>query len=216
MTQGANAIGQHTGEWQVRLVARQAQGQGTKGLGHGGAINDPEHRHTKVPRQVGARRCAVKQPHYAFDENKVSLAGCFPQQAATFLLAHHPHVQLIHRRTAGALVDHRVEKIRPAFEHAHLAPQVAVQAGERGGDGGFALAGRRCGDQYGWAMTGLIQSSTPFCALIPAWNACLSMPISVTVSPISISSGLAPRPVTTTCCMGGRACRSLSTWSRSR
>ncbi len=216
MAQGADAIGQHAGERQVGLIARQPQGQSAERLGHGGAIDHAQHRYTEVPRQVSAGRRAVEQAHHAFDEDQVSLPRCLPEQAAAFLLAHHPHVQLVHRRATGTLVDHRVEKVRPAFEHAHLASQVAVQTGERGGDRGFALAGRRSGDQYGRAMTGLIQSSTPFCALIPAWNACLSMPISVTVSPISISSGLAPRPVTTTCCMGGRACRSLSTWSRSR
>ncbi len=211
MTQGADAVGQYPGERQVRLIFRQAQRQRTERLRHGGAVDHPEHRHAKMSRQVSARRRAVKQAHHAFDQNQIRIGGGFPQQATAFLLADHPHVQLVDRRTAGALEDHRVEKIRAAFEHAHLASLIAMQTGERGGDGSLALAGGRRGNQDRRAVTGLIQSSTPFCALMPAWKACLSMPISVTVSPISIISGLAPRPVTTTCCIGGRACKSLST-----
>ncbi len=211
MAQGADAVGQHASEWQVRLILRQAQRQGAKGLRHGGAVDHAEHRHTEVARQISAGWRAVEQAHHPFNQNQVGFGGGFPQQAATFLLADHPHVQLIHRRTAGALEDHRVEKIRTAFEYAHLTPLIAMQTGECSGDGGLALTGGRRGNQYRRAVTWLLQSSTPFCALIPAWKACLSMPISVTVSPISIISGLAPRPVTTTCCIGGRACKSLST-----
>ena len=33
---------------------RQAQGQGTEGLGHGCAVDHRQHRHAKVARQVGA------------------------------------------------------------------------------------------------------------------------------------------------------------------
>ncbi|KAF1060887.1 MAG: hypothetical protein GAK45_02392 [Pseudomonas citronellolis] len=217
MAQAADPVGQHASEWQVRLVARQAQGQGPEGLGHGRAIDHRQHRHAEMPRQVSARRRTVEQPHDTFDEDQVGVGGSVPQQTAALLFANHPHVQLVHRRAAGALQDHRVEKIRPALEHPHLAPEVAVQARQGGGDGGLALAGGWCGNQHRRAMTGgSTHSSTPFCARIPAWKACLSMPISVTVSASSIISGLAPRPVTITCCIGGRAWMSESTWSRSR
>ena len=211
MTQGTHAIGQHARKRQVRLITRKAQRQCAKRLRHRGAVDHAEHRYTEMPRQVSARRCAVKQSHHAFDQNQIGFAGGFPQQATTFLLADHPHIELINRRTAGALEDHRIEEVRAAFEHAHLAPLIAMQTSERGSNGGLALTGGRRGDQYRRAVTWLIQSSTPFCALMPAWKACLSMPISVTVSPISIISGFAPRPVTITCCIGGRACKSLST-----
>jgi hypothetical protein len=115
------------------------------------------HRHAEVPRQVGAGRRAVEQAHDTFDQDQVGFARGFPQQRR-LLLADHPHVQLIHRRTAGALEDHRVEKVRAAFEHAHLAPLVAVQTGQRGGDGGLALTGGRRGDQHRRAMTLFIDS----------------------------------------------------------
>ena len=79
MTQRTDAVGQHPGERQVRLVTRQAQGQGTEGLGHGGAVDNAQHRHAEMPRQVGAGRRAVEQAHYAFDQNKIGLAGGLPQ-----------------------------------------------------------------------------------------------------------------------------------------
>ena len=46
------------------------------------------------------------------------------------------------------------------------------------------------------------QNSTPSCAFTPARNGCLTRVISVTRSAASISSGLALRPVTTTCRSG--------------
>ncbi|MOA33332.1 hypothetical protein D3C78_1546190 [compost metagenome] len=54
MTQAAYPIGQHAGERQIGLVPRQAQGQGTEGLGHGGAVDHRQHRHAEVARQVSA------------------------------------------------------------------------------------------------------------------------------------------------------------------
>ena len=140
MAHGPDAVGQDPGERQVRLVTRQPQRQGAKGLGHGGAVDHRQYRHAKVARQVGAGGGAVKQPHHALDQDQVRLPRGFPQQTATFLLAHHPHVQLIDRRATGALMDHRVEKVRAAFEYPDLAPQVTVQPGQGGGDSGFALA----------------------------------------------------------------------------
>ena len=168
MTQSADAVGQHPGKRQVRLIARQPQRQCTKGLGHGGAIDHTKHRHAEMPRQISTGRRAVEQAHHAFDQDQIGFGGGFPQQAAAFLLADHPHVHLIHRRTAGALENHRVEEVRAALEHAHLAPLIAMQTSERGSNGGLALTGGRRGNQYRRAVTWLIQSSTPFCALMPA------------------------------------------------
>jgi hypothetical protein len=82
-----------------------------------------QHRHAEVPRQVGAGRRAVEQAHHAFDQDQVGLARRFPQRA-TFLLADHPHVQLIHRRAAGALEDHRVEKSGPHLNTRTLRPRL--------------------------------------------------------------------------------------------
>ena len=160
MAQGPHPVGQHAGERQVRLIARQAQGQGAESLGHGGAIDHPQHRHAEMPGQVGARWRAIEQPHNAFDEDQVGLASGLPQQTAAFLLAHHPHVQLVYRGAAGPLENHRIEKIRTALEHPHLASLVTVQARQGGGHGGLALAGCRSGDQYRRAMTNIIHGFT--------------------------------------------------------
>ena len=216
MTQAAHPVGQHPGERQIRLITRQAQGQRAKGLGHGRTVDNRQHRHAEVTCQVGARRGAVEQPHHPFDEDQVGFTCRLPEQPAAFLGTDHPQVQLADGGIAGAFENHGVEKVRPAFEHPHLAAQIAVQARQRGSDRGLALARSRRGNQDGGAMAGLAHSSTPFWARIPAWKACLSMPISVTVSASSTISGLAARPVTMTCCMGGRAWMSDSTWSRSR
>ena len=105
--------------------------------------------------QICAGRGAVKQPHDPFNQDQVSFASGLPQQAPAFLCAHHPQIDLIHRRTAGALQNHRVEEIRATFKHPHLAPLIAMQTGQRGGNGGLALTGSRRGDQYRRAMTRL-------------------------------------------------------------
>ena len=153
MAHGANPIGQYPGKRQVRLITRQPQGQRTKGLRHGGAINHTQDRHAKMPRQIGAGRGAVKQPHHTFNQNQIRLTGGFPQQTTTFLGAHHPQVHLIHRRPAGALQDHGVEKVRTALEHPHLASLIAMQPGQSSSNRGLALTGSRRGDQNRRTMT---------------------------------------------------------------
>ncbi|MNH11710.1 hypothetical protein D3C79_712320 [compost metagenome] len=78
VAQGTDAVGQHPGKRQVRLIARQAQGQGTEGLGHGRAIDHRQHRHTKMTSKVGARWRAIEQPHDPFDQDQVGLSRRFP------------------------------------------------------------------------------------------------------------------------------------------
>jgi hypothetical protein len=63
--------------------------------------------------------------------------------------------------------------------------------------------------QYGYR-------SIPGWALMPAFHACFTSTSSVTVSAAATSSLEAARPVTTTCCMDGRAAISRSTCSASR
>jgi len=41
----------------------------------------------------------------------------------------------------------RIKKIRPALEHPHTPTLACMQAGQRGGDGGLALAGGGRGDE---------------------------------------------------------------------
>ena len=140
MAHGADAIGQDPGKRQVRLIARQAQGQRAKGLGHGGAVDHAQHRYAEMARQVCAGRRTVEQAHDPFNQNQVGFARCFPQQTAAFVGTDHPQIQLIDRRATGALENHRVEKVRAAFEHPNLAPLIAVQSGQRGSHGSLALA----------------------------------------------------------------------------
>ena len=61
------------------------------------------------------------------------------------------------------------------------------------------------------------QNSTPFCALMPDRNGCLTSVISVTRSAASISASFALRPVRITCVRGGLSSRrKVSTASRFR
>ncbi len=57
VAQAAYAVGQHAGKRQVGLIARQTQGQGAKGLGHGSAVDHRQHRHAEMPRQIGRASC---------------------------------------------------------------------------------------------------------------------------------------------------------------
>ncbi|MNF76667.1 hypothetical protein D3C84_587870 [compost metagenome] len=151
----AHPVAEDTGKGQVRLVSGQAHGQGAEGLGHGGAIDHAQHRHAEAPSQIGGRGRTVEQAHHTLDEDQVGLPRRLPQQAAALGLAHHPQVQLVDRRAGGAGQDHRVEKVRPALEYPHPLALASVQAGERGGDGGLALAGGRGGDEQRGAGAGL-------------------------------------------------------------
>ncbi|MCY1209216.1 hypothetical protein D9M72_208620 [compost metagenome] len=161
VTLAADAIAEHAGKGQVRLVGGQAHGQGAEGLGHGGAIDHAEHRHAKAARQVSGRGRAVEQPHHALDQDQVGLPCRFPEQAAAFRLAHHPQVQLVDRGRGCAGEDHRVEEIRAALEHPHALALTGVQAGQGGGDGGLALAGGGSGDQQGRAAPGEVRHGMP-------------------------------------------------------
>ncbi|MNH22075.1 hypothetical protein D3C79_819150 [compost metagenome] len=140
VTQGTDAVRQYPGKRQVRLITRQPQGQSTERLSHGGAVDHRQHRHIKMPGQIGTRRCTVEQPHDPFDQDQVGFARRFPQQTSAFLLPHHPQVELVHRRTTGSFKDHRIKKIRAALEHPHLAPEVAVQPRQGSGHRSLALA----------------------------------------------------------------------------
>jgi hypothetical protein len=61
------------------------------------------------------------------------------QQAAALRLTAHEQVKLVDGCTTGPFKYHRVEKIRPALEHAHPASGAAVPTGKRGRDQCLAL-----------------------------------------------------------------------------
>ena len=212
----ANPIAEHPGKWQIRLKGRQTMGHGAKGLGHGRAIDHRQHRYAEVSCQISRRGRTIEQAHHPFDQNQIGFTCRLPKQPAALRLANHPQIKLIHRCTAGASENHRIEKIRAAFEHPHALALARVQPCQGSGYGGLALAGSRCSDQQCRTLACGHQYSTPFCAFTPALKACLTRLISVTVSAASIIPGSAPRPVTTTCCSNGRASISASTASSSR
>ena len=93
------------------------------------------------------------------------------------------------RRLGGALLatdQHAAEaRVDGVQEQRPLHPLLADQRGEREDrpPGGASRDGH--------------QNSIPRCALIPCWSGCFTSLISVTRSAASISSGGAPRPVST-------------------
>ena len=194
-----------------RAVIAQAMDQGPGRLRHGAGIDHRQHRQAEGPRQVGGGRRAVVQTHDSLDKDGVGRGGRLGQQGAAALRADHPQVERFDGRAAGARQHHRVDEIGAALEHPHTASGPHELARQRRGHGGLALAGSRCGQQYGAGY-----HSVPGCAAMPALKACLMTVISVTVSAASISSCGAARPVTTACCIAGRSSRSAITWCTSR
>src|SRR5262249_58538559 len=92
------------------------------------------------------------------------------------------------------------------LERPHLQPTICECPRQAGDDQRLAdvrsrsLEHERAGGQ-GWTR----QNSMPGCAFTPAAKWCFTNVISVTRSAAATSSGLALRPVTTTCKPGGRA-----------
>ena len=147
MPHTANPVTEHARKRQIRLERRQAMGHGTKGLRHRRTINHRQHRHAKVPGQIGCRRRAIEQAHHPFNQNQVGVTRRLPEQTTALGFTDHPQVELIHRRTAGASKNHRVKKIRAALEHPHALALACMQARQGCGDRGFTLTGGRCSDQ---------------------------------------------------------------------
>ena len=125
----------------------QTKGQCAKRARHGGRVHHRQHMQAKTLGQVGCAGLTVKQAHDPFHNDQVGLLRSSMQACAAVHLARHPQVHLVHRRATGQAVPVRVQKIRPALEHPHLAPLARVQARQRGGDGGLALPGGGRGDQ---------------------------------------------------------------------
>jgi hypothetical protein len=55
-------------------------------------------------------------------------------------LARHPEVDLVNGIATGELVPERIEEVRAALEDPHPPPLARMQARQRRGDGGLALA----------------------------------------------------------------------------
>ncbi len=115
----------------------------------------------------------------------------------------------------AAILRHR-RIVRHVLRLERPHPQVAVGEGARqpGHDQRLADVGARaleheCAGRHR-------QNSMPACAFTPAAKWCFTSVISVTRSAAAISSGLALRPVTTTCSPGRRAASAATTAARSR
>ncbi len=105
----------------------------------------------------------------------------------------------------AALLRHRrVVRHVLRLEGHHLQPACDERAREPGDDQRFADVRARA-LEHERAGGHAIQNSMPCCALTPAAKWCFTSVISVTRSAASINSGLAFRPVTTTCKVGRRA-----------
>ena len=117
-------------------------------------------------------------------------------------------------RRDGCVVRHVLR-----LEGAHPEAARGIGAAEPGHQQGFPHIGAGALEHQGRRPlpgSARHQNSIPTCAFTPARKGCLISVISVTRSAISISAGLALRPVTTTCWSGWRAARPASTASRSR
>ena len=104
------------------------------------------------------------------------------------------------------------------LERPHPEAAIGEKARQTGDDQRFADIGagpldHQCA-RHGKSCRN--QNSTPGCALMPERNGCLTSVISVTRSAAAISSGLALRPVTTTCRSSRRAPSRAMTDCRSR
>ncbi len=104
---------------------------------------------------------------------------------------------------------------RPSAPSGLVLSSIAACSVGRSVSSSGAIAGNVNFDA-GFGPVFMAYISMPRWALMPCWNACLTGVISVTVSAASISACGAPRPVITTCCIGGRARRSAITVSTSR
>ena len=191
MVGAGNAVGEHAGERHIGPIGGEAVRERAEGLRHGAGIHHRQYRHAESARQIGARRLAIEQPHHTFDQDEIGLARGVVKQLPARRFTHHPEIELVYRIPRGTFEDHGIEKIRPGLEHAHVPPLLAVKARERRRDRGLALAGGGRGDQQRGAATGH-QSSTPFCARMPARKACLTSITSDTVSAMAIKVPVSP------------------------
>jgi hypothetical protein len=149
MARAADAVGEHAGEGQAGPVAGQAVGDGAEGLGHGAGVDQGHDRNGEALGDVGGRRRAVEQAHDAFDQDQVGFAGRAGQAPARVGLAAHAEVEVLAGPAAGDGVNLRIEKIGAALEDGDAPPLAGMQAGQRRGDGGLALAGGGGGDEQG-------------------------------------------------------------------
>ena len=149
VARAGHAVGQHPGPGQAGPVGFQAMHDGPQRASHGAGIDHGEHGHAGALGQVGHAVAAVKQAHHALDQEKVRLLRGGVQACSAVIPAGHPQVKVLHRRTAGELVPVGVEVVWPALEHAHAAALARVQARQRSGDGGFALARSASSNQQG-------------------------------------------------------------------
>ena len=141
------------------------------------------------------------------------------QSPGDIVFTPHAEIEILTGRVAGYRVYLWIQKVRATFEYFDAPSLTAMQACQCSGNHGLALA--RSGRGHHQRRTAAdsrrqAHHSSPGIAFTPALNACFTMVMSVTVSAASTSSGGAARPVTMTCCMAGRACRSAMTVATSR
>ena len=127
----ADAIGEGAVERQLRPVVLEAVGDGAEGAGHGRGVDHGHHRQLEADGESARGRLAVEQTHDAFDEDEVGLARCTREAPGRVCFAAHPEIEILAGRAAGDVVDHRVDEVGAALEHAHAASLPRVQARQR-------------------------------------------------------------------------------------
>ena len=143
MTGTTDTVGEGSINRRSRPVISQTIDNGAKAVGHCRAVDNGKNRQTEIHREFGGRWRSVVKPHHTFNENQIGLARGFGQPPSGIFPATHPQVDVLTRRTAGYRMNLRVEKIRAAFEDAHLSAKPRVQPGQRGNDSRLSLPGRR-------------------------------------------------------------------------
>jgi len=128
MVTACHAIGDYTRPGQFPPVVDQTVRHRAEGAGHRTGIDNGGQRNAECLRQISTARVAVEQAHHALDQDQIGGSRGFVQQRTTFPQAGHPQIQLVDRVPAGALQDHRIEKVRPGFKHSHFATRIAVVA----------------------------------------------------------------------------------------
>ncbi len=194
----ADAVGERVGDRRAILVMFQPPRHGAEAAGHRAGIDDEQDRQAEAAGECRSRRFGIVKPHHALDEDQVGLPRGASETPARVLFAAHAQVDVLARLARGQRVNLRVEEVGTALEDAHLAAEARVQARQRRDHRGLAVARGRRGNEQGR----LGYHSIPGIAWMPAWKACFTSVISVTVSAAATSSGGAPRPVTIRCCSG--------------
>ncbi len=151
MPLAGHAVGQHTRPGQAGTEMLQTEREGAKRARHGRGVDHRQHRQTKTLCEIGGAGFPIEQPHHAFDDDQVRLAGRFMQPGPRIVLARHPQIDVVRGPTCGERQPVRIQEIGPALEGPHAPTGARMQARQGRGHGGLALTGGRGSHENGRA-----------------------------------------------------------------